>query len=174
MKTIIETERIILRHFCDDDAVAVFEFDSNEAVVRWTGEPALTHIDQARDIINDIWKPEYEKYGYARYAVVHKQDQKVIGFAGLKFLPEFGEADLGYRMLPQYWGQGLASEMAVSLVVHAFDDLGLKKILGFAMPENPASCRVLEKAGFHFDKFAEIPGEEVQANWYSIDSSCSA
>lgn len=169
MKTIIETERIILRHFCDDDAEAVFEFDSNEEVVRWTGEPTLTHIDQARDIIENTWKPEYEKYGYARYAVVHKQDQKVIGFAGLKYLPEFDDADLGYRMLPEYWGQGLATEMAEALVEHAFNDLGLVKVLGFAMPENPASCRVLEKVGFQFEKFAELPFEKVEANWYSIE-----
>lgn len=169
MSTIIETGRIILRHFCDDDAEAVFEFDSNEEVVRWTGEPALTHIDQARDIIDNTWKPEFEKHGYARYAVVHKQDQKVIGFAGLKFLPEFNETDLGYRILPQYWGQGLTTEMAGPLVGHGFDDLGLKKIVAFAFPENPASCRVLEKTGFRFEKFAEYPGENISVNWYSIE-----
>lgn len=169
MKTIVETERIILRHFCDDDAADVFEFDSNEEVVRWTGEQKLTHIDQARSIINDVWKPEYEKYGYARYAVLHKQDQKVIGFAGFKFLPEFKEADLGYRMLPKYWGQGIATEMARALVPHGFDDLNLPRILAFALPENPASCRVLEKIGFRFEKNAVLPYEGISANWYSLE-----
>ena len=169
MKTIIETERIILRHFCDADAEAVFEFSSNEEVLRWTGEPALTHIDQAQDIINGFWKTEYTNYGYARYAVVHKHDQKVIGFAGLKFLPELNETDLGYRILPQYWRKGLTTEMARPLVKHGFDDLGLNKIVAFAFPENPASCRVLEKTGFRFDKFAEYPSDDISVNWYSIE-----
>lgn len=169
MKTIVETKRVIIRHFCDDDVEDVFEFSSNEEVLRWTGEPALTHIDQARDIIKSVWKTEYSKYGYARYAVVHKHDHRVIGFAGLKFLPELNETDLGYRILPQYWGQGLATEMAQPLVRHGFGDLGLKKIVAFTLPENLASCRVLEKAGFRFDKYAEFPGEDISVNWYSIE-----
>lgn len=169
MQTIIETERTILRHFSDDDAEAVFEFNSNEEVVRWTGEQKLDHLDQARDIINSVLKTDYAKHGYGRYAIFHKQDEKVIGFSGLKFLPEFGEPDLGYRMLPQYWGQGLATEMAHALVQHGFDDLSLPRILAFALPENPASCRVLEKTGFQFNKYDVLPYEGISANWYSLD-----
>ncbi len=66
-----------------------------------------------------------------------------IGFAGLKYLEDLDEVDVAYRLLPKYWGKGLATEVALASVRHGFTNLGLKQIIGLAMPENIASVRVL-------------------------------
>jgi RimJ/RimL family protein N-acetyltransferase len=97
---------------------------------------------------------EYEKYGYARYAMVHKGDQRVIGFCGLKFNSEVGMPDIGYRMLPEYWGQGFATEAALAVLEYSRDVLGVEKYFGDVVEENVASIRVLEKLGLrHVDTY---------------------
>ncbi|MBI1832817.1 MAG: GNAT family N-acetyltransferase, partial [Planctomycetes bacterium] len=74
----------------------------------------------------------------------------VIGFAGLKLLDDLGEVDIGYRFLPAYWGQGLATETCRPIIEYGFTQLKLARILGLVDLENVASVRVLEKLGLTF------------------------
>lgn len=154
-KLLIDTERLQMREFTLEDTDAVYEFQTNQDVLRYMGgDGAVETREDAERIIRDIWLVEYEKYGYARYAMVHKGDQRVIGFCGLKFIPEFGIPDFGYRMLPEYWGQGLATEAALAVLDYARDVLHLEKIFGEVVEENVASINVLEKLGFrHVDNY---------------------
>jgi RimJ/RimL family protein N-acetyltransferase len=57
------------------------------------------------------------------------------------------EVEVGYRLLPEAWGRGYATEGARALVAHGFDVLGLYRIIGLAHPDNIASQRVLHNAG---------------------------
>lgn len=145
---LIETPRLYMREFTMDDALAVHEFGSNEEVTRYTGDAgSVESLQDAKKIIEKVWLAEYKKYGYARYALVHKSDDRVIGFCGLKFEEEMGLPDIGYRMLPEYWGRGLATEAARATLEYARTELGLGRIVGLAVVENVASNRVLEKIG---------------------------
>ena len=121
MSIIIETERTFLRQFTLADAQAVLDFGSNKEVQKYTGDILLEQLKEAKDIIKNVWFNDYKKNGYGRRAVVHKKDNKVIGFAGLKYLPEFGKTDIGYRFLPQYWGQGIATEVSLPIVKYGFE-----------------------------------------------------
>ena len=71
-----------------------------------------------------------------------------------------GKSDLGYRFLPDYWGQGIATETSKMSLKFAFEKLKLKRIFGFAELENSASKNVLLKVGFKLDKIDYYPGEE--------------
>lgn len=167
----IETERILLRKFSLDDAHAVYEFGSNKEVQQYTGDGLVTSLEMAKQIISKNSIGDYEKYGFGRLAVWHKQDQKVIGFAGLKYLPEFDEVDIGYRFLPEYWGKGIATEVSLPLITYGFEDLKLDRIIGIAMKENVASCRVLEKIGLTFYKEDYYLDEPELLNWYKIEKA---
>ncbi len=170
-ETIIETERTILRRFTLDDAQDVFEYGANDAVNRYTGTPSLKSIDQAEKIITDVNFSDYEKYGYGRFAVYHKADKKVIGFAGLKYLSEYDLTDIGYRYLPKYWGQGIATETNLPFIKYGFETLGLEKIIGITMEENIASCKVLEKIGLKFWKIDEYDGDGAEHRWYKLEKN---
>ncbi len=152
MKFLIETPRLGMRKFSLEDIDAVFEFGKNLEVAHLTGDPVYTDKSEAEDVIRNIWLAEYEKYGYARYALVHKTDNKVIGFCGVKFEPHLNGPDIGYRMLPEYWGQGLATEATKATLVYASSELGLNKIVGEVLVEHTASSNVLLKSGFEFVK----------------------
>ena len=168
-ETIIKTRRIILRKFLESDAQAVFDFGSNHEVQRYTGEVPLTDISQARDIIVNTIQKDYKAYGYGRWAVVYRPEQRVIGFAGLKYLPEFQQTDIGYRILPEYWGKGITTEMCFPIMAYGFNILKLDKIIGIALPENKASLRVLEKIGLRFEKVAPYDESNEQVMWYALN-----
>ena len=81
--------------------------------------------------------------------------------AGLKYLPEWEEVDLGYRLLPEYWGRGLATEASLASLRYGFETLQLSRILGLVHPANVRSIRVLEKCGLTFEKMVEVGAHPV-------------
>lgn len=165
---LFETKRLIIRRFTIEDAPAVFEFSSNKQVIEPTGDKLLSKIKEAEDIINNIWLPEYDQYGYARMAIIHKKDKKLIGFAGLKYEPEWKATDIGYRFLPQYWKKGIATEAALPFLFYGFKVLNLPKIVGAAFPSNIGSCKVLEKIGLIYKKETKVFEEEHLVRWYEL------
>lgn len=151
-----ETARLEHRAFHPDDATAFYALNGNPQVMRYTGEPLLGSLDEAREAITR--HRDFETYGYGRWACVLKSSQAVIGFCGLKYLPELDEVDLGYRFLPQYWGQGLATEACQASIEFAFGVLKLEQVIGLVLPENAASIRVLEKVGMSYEGEFETEG----------------
>jgi len=105
MSSIIETERVKLRRFTSEDYQAVYEVNSNLEVQKYTGDKLITSLEKAKQLIANVSLKDYENFGYGRWAVFYKPDKKVIGFAGLKYLPEQDKTDIGFRFLPAYWGK---------------------------------------------------------------------
>jgi RimJ/RimL family protein N-acetyltransferase len=170
-RIMLETERLILREFDEGDAEAFLALGSDPAILRYVGHPGggLTSLEQALAEMRARPLADYHKHGFGRWAVVHKADGKVIGFAGLKRLEDLGgEVDLGYRFLPAYWGKGLATEASRPVVEYGFTRLGLRRIIGLVDPENVASVRVLEKVGMTFADVIEYHG--ARAARYVIEA----
>jgi ribosomal-protein-alanine N-acetyltransferase len=168
MKTLIETERLLLRNITLDDKEKMFRLHSDPDVQKYTGEAVVESIEEIEKAIRTRIN-NYEKYGYGRWATFLKNGMQFVGWAGLAYLAEFDEIDLGYRFLPEYWGLGIATEASHAILTYGFDKLELRKIIAIAMKENKASMRVMEKVGMEFDKFApyELGGED--AVWYWCD-----
>jgi RimJ/RimL family protein N-acetyltransferase len=156
---IVETERLLLRHFDENDAAAFLVLGSDPAIIRYTGDPSggLKSIEHALEVLRARTLADYEKYGFGRWACVYKASGEVIGFAGLKYRENLREVDLGYRFLPAYWGQGLATEAGRAVLDYGFAHLAMKRVIGLVEPENIASVRVLEKLGFIFEQMVAYP-----------------
>ncbi len=171
MKNIIlESDRLLIRPFQLGDEQEVFEFSSDELVTKYTGDVLRTSLSEAKKIITDVWYQDYKKYGYGRFAVIYKPDNKLIGFNGFKYHSDEDFTDFGYRFLSDYWGKGIATESSKMLLEYGFKNLPIDHVLAFVMTENPASSKVLRKIGFKFLKLAGYPGEvkEKKYEWYSI------
>jgi RimJ/RimL family protein N-acetyltransferase len=160
MKVILETDRLLLREFVEEDAEAFFKLNSNPEVLRFVPDKPLLNVDQARQLLVDHPIADYRKHGFGRGACILKSTGEQIGFAGLKYLEELGEVDVAYRLLPTHWGHGFATEAALASVRFGFGHLGLKQIIGLAMPENVASVRVLEKTGLRYVETATFWGHQ--------------
>jgi RimJ/RimL family protein N-acetyltransferase len=121
----------------------------------------LTSVAQALEILRAHPLADYHKYGFGRWACVHKASGAVIGFAGLKYLDDLREVDIGYRLLPAYWGLGLATEAGRVVLNYGFTRLGLSRIIGLVDLDNRASVRVLEKLGLAFAEMVQFRGESL-------------
>lgn len=149
MHIILETPRLILRRFTENDAALVYELNSDEDVLKYLHEPVLKDEDHSRQVIRDIILPQYER-NLGRWAIHTKNDLEFIGWCGLKYRPELDETDLGYRLRKDYWGNGYATESAKHTLAHAFAALKLQTVTGRAHIENLASLKVLEKIGMTY------------------------
>ena len=170
VKTIIETERLLLREITHEDQADLFKLHSDPEVQRYTGEPVVESIEEIKLAIEGRIE-DYKKYGYGRWATRLKSGNQFVGWAGLAYLPEFDEVDLGYRFLPEFWGLGIATEASRAILDYGFNSLKLKRIVAIALEENIASIRVMEKVGMKFEKIAPYePGSE-DAVWYRCDKN---
>lgn len=157
------TPRLILRALTPDDAKAFYRLNSHPEVVRYTGEPPIPNEQVAREAIANY--PDWDDPGYGRWGCVLRSEgvsAAPIGFCGLKYLPETGEVDIGYRLLPEYWGRGLATEAAKATLQFGFTTLGLSQIVAMVLPGNAPSIRVLAKLGMVRGDDITYFGETVQ------------
>jgi ribosomal-protein-alanine N-acetyltransferase len=146
IRTNLETERLRLRLFTLDDVRIMYRLSTDPDVIKYADTP-VKDMAEAKQRLEDGPLFDYEKYGYGRFAVELKESGEVIGFCGVKYLPEIDLPELGYRYLKEYWGGGIGTEAAQVCVKFARDDLEVEKLIALIMPENIASIRVAEKMG---------------------------
>jgi RimJ/RimL family protein N-acetyltransferase len=166
----IETERLIMRELVPEDEQGMFELDSDPLVHKYLGETPIQRIEQARDVIATIRK-QYIDNGIGRWAVIEKASGDFIGWSGLKFIREYENNrinfyDVGYRLIPRYWGKGYATESAKAAIRYGFEELKLDEIIGSANVENTRSRNALEKCGLvYVEKFY---WKDIECDWLKI------
>lgn len=96
----------------------------------------------------------WEQYGFGLWAVRAKASGLFAGRGGLKhtYINDRDEVEVAYALLPQYWGQGLATELAVASVRAGFELLQRPDLVCFTVTTNRASQRVMEKVGFRYER----------------------
>lgn len=153
----IETERLILRPWCENDAEDLFEYASDTEIGIPAGWPPHTSIEHSLEIIRTVFsEPE-------TYAICLKKDGKPIGSIGFhrKDLAEKeDEYELGYWLGKPFWRQGVVPEAARELLRYAFENLKMNRIWCGYYEGNEKSKRVQEKLGFvHYGKTEGIKVE---------------
>lgn len=164
MNATIETERLLLRAFTADDAEAYYPLCVIPEVIRYVGNQPMSSVEAVRASLLDGPIRDYAKYGFGRFAVIWKETGQLLGFSGLKYLPQFAEVELGYRLLPEFWGKGLASEAGRASIDFARDALNVTKLIALVHPENQGSANVVRKLGFTVEKqvrMDSIPGVDL-------------
>lgn len=144
----ISTERLVLREFVPDDWPAVLAYQRDPRYLRfylWTDrtEP------EVRDFVQMFvdWQEERPRRKF-QLAITLSGSGRLIGNCGIRRKPENDrEADIGYELVPEYWGQGYATEAALAMVDFGFRELALHRISSWCIADNTASARVLEKVG---------------------------
>src|SRR5437762_2379907 len=149
MDVIIETDRLLLRRFTEDDAPLLYELNFDPEVIRYTHDP-ITNVEHAKKVLNEVILPQYVLYDHGRWAVHLRSNLEFIGSCGLKYLSDTNEVDLGYRFMKKSWRNGYATEAALACSKYGFTRLNLHRIVGRALPGNLSSTKVLEKCGMKY------------------------
>jgi ribosomal-protein-alanine N-acetyltransferase len=158
---ILETPRLLLRKKVIEDAPFFFEMNADPLVNKYTGDKAFDTLKQSEDIINYVIG-QYNANGYGRLMVVEKETNTPLGWCGLKYHPDTGETDIGYRFMQKHWGKGYATESAKACMDYGFNQLHLNHIIGNAAIENTASVNVFKKLGMTY------LSDTLIGNWPSV------
>lgn len=150
----IETKRVLLRPFELEDLNDFFEYASVEGVGEMAGWIHHTSLEQTKTILDLFIK--HKKV----FAVVLKENQKVIGSLGIeaydeKKLNEFDSwkgREIGYVLSKMYWGKGLIPEALEAVIQYLFEEVKVDFLACSYFNENYQSKRVQEKCGFQFYK----------------------
>jgi ribosomal-protein-alanine N-acetyltransferase len=96
----------------------------------------------------------WAEHGYGIWILRDKATGQFVGRGGLRrtVLEGTAEVEIAYGLMPQFWGQGLATEFTRAIARIAREELGLSDIVSYTLPENVASRRVMEKAGFRYER----------------------
>lgn len=143
------TQRLLLRDFVEADWTAVLAYQRDARYLRyypWTNRTP----DDARAFVGIFleWQRETPRRRF-QLAITLKDGDRLVGNCGLRRKPDNDwEADIGYELNPEFWGNGYATEAAHALVNHGFRELGLHRISSWCIADNTASARLLERLGF--------------------------
>lgn len=148
----METDRLYLREFQEDDWGAVHKYASLEQVSRnqpWgpnTIEETKAFVEEA---LADSKKTPRTRY---IFAIVLKEHQELIGAVEINIRSTANKSgEIGYIVNPDYWGKGVATEAASMMIDFGFNELVLHRIYATCAPENEGSQKVLEKLGMRFE-----------------------
>lgn len=147
----IETNRLILRPWEEDDAEVLFRYASDPDIGPIAGWPTHTSVENSLEIIRTVFAaPE-------TYAVVLKDTGEPVGSCGIMFSDSLhsadmkqNEAEIGYWIGKPYWGQSLIPEAVMALLARCFHDLHLDAAWCGYYDGNTKSKRVIEKCGFKY------------------------
>lgn len=96
---------------------------------------------------------------------VLKDENLLIGNCGYKGVPKDGMVEIGYEVIPEFRGIGLATEIAAVLADNAFKFTKVTHIIAHTLPEENASCKVLSKCGFKFVEEVNDPEDGMIWKW---------
>lgn len=148
MKQYIKSERLILRSWQETDITHLARLNSDHKVMEYFLKK-LSH-EETIALYNQI-QEEFMVYGFGVYAVEEKETGTFIGFVGLHhvtFDVDFAPAiEILWRLLPDFWGKGYATEAATACLNYAKDELKLKEIVSFTSLPNKRSEHVMQKIG---------------------------
>jgi RimJ/RimL family protein N-acetyltransferase len=96
----------------------------------------------------------WERHGFGLWLLRDRETGVAVGRGGLQYTYTAGlhDVEAAWAVVPERWGQGLATELAFACIEVGFGQLGLREIVAFTLPDNIASRRVMEKAGFEYER----------------------
>jgi ribosomal-protein-alanine N-acetyltransferase len=162
---VLTTSRLLLRRLNGDDAPRIFALRSNALVNKYLDRPLARSIDDAFDFIKKI-NLGIDTNQWIYWAINCKDEERLAGTICLwNFSDEEGKAEIGYELLPQYYGQGIMQEAVPMIIRYAFETLKLRKIEACTLDQNIHSVRVLERNHFKRDLDAgSKPDGEKEGN----------
>lgn len=147
----LETARLILRPPVLTDAPAIRELAGHPDIAATTlNIPHPYPEGAAEEFIENVRAAHEEGRGYS-LAMTRKADGVLMGMIAMRPRLEFRHAEIGYWIGRPYWGQGYTSEAARRMVDYGFQELNLYRIYAGYFTDNPASRRVMEKAGMTYE-----------------------
>jgi ribosomal-protein-alanine N-acetyltransferase len=170
----LETERLILRRFIEDDAEAMYKnWASDLEVTKFlTWQPHESEMVSKAVLQN--WIADYEKSDFYQWAIEIKADATIIGSISVVGIREEAHtASIGYCIGRSWWRQGYTSEALSEVVSFLIVDVGFNRVQACHDPRNPNSGAVMKKSGLRYEGLNRQAGKNNMPGfcdemWYAI------
>ncbi len=165
----LETDRLLLRKFEYSDAESMLRNWIADPIIQINyGEPVYSTEKEVHELLNG-WISKYEDKSFYRWAIILKGTEENIGqIAFCRVYDEFSTVEVEYCIGTNFWGKGYAPEALTAILRYSFEKPCFEKLEAFHRIQNPASGRVLQKAGMRiadnvkrFELLNEQPSNEV-------------
>lgn len=153
---VLETERLVLRGFREDDLDAFARLMADQRVARWLGGQTLDRDDSWRSMATHLG--HWVLRGYGQWAVEEKATGDLVGRVG-HWRPEgWPGLEVGWMIDPDRWGRGYATEGGAAALADAFTRVEASEVISLTLPDNLASRRVMEKLGLRHARDQRVRG----------------
>ena len=150
--SVLETERLRLRDWLDSDREPFAELNANPEAMRYFPAP---YSREQSDHWVDRASASIKANGFGFWALERKEDLLFLGFVGLNrpaYELPFGPCvEIGWRLHPDHWGRGYATEAGKRVLRYAFEDLDLEEVVSFTGVRNLSSEKVMQRIGMDKD-----------------------
>jgi len=163
---ILETERLIIRDWKFSDWKQCKPLATDPRVLKYIPPHEPWSDQRIQDFVRQAIELN-ESRGWILWPVIHRRDNRLIGTCGFwhSFLPD---VEIGWRLHPDYWGRGLMTEAASSVLQYGWQRFDFPQVIAVAQTDNAQSIRIMQKLSMTFDKTFIHQGIEVVR--YVIDS----
>lgn len=145
---IVETERLILRPVQLDDATDMYEYCSDDDVIKYLWFEKHDSVEYSRYIIEKLFLNRKDVNIPEAYAIVFKENNKMIGTIDVNQVSFNDVGVIGYVIHKDYWGKGIVTEALETLILVLFNYCGFYRLEINHCEDNVGSAKVIEKAGF--------------------------
>lgn len=160
----LDTPRTTVRSWTLADIPAYARIVADPQVMRFIADGSVHTYAQAEIFVRAMMRAEQER-GWALWAVDDKASEALMGFCGFGILD--GKIDFGYRFARRFWGRGLGTEVAHTVLDYGVETYGLSNATAMVFVENTASLRILEQIGFAFEQYSRRYDRKVAHYTYS-------
>lgn len=167
MNVILTTARLVLREFTVDDAPFIVQLLNTPGWLQHIGDRKVRTTEEGAAYLERIIINGYRTIGYGFWLVERKGDHVPVGMCGIYQRDYLECPDIGYALLPEYEGQGYATEAATATLRLAHEQFGFIEICAIVTPVNHSSIRVLERIGMTFKKSIVVPPDSEELSLFS-------
>ena len=167
---VVETERLVLRRLCTDDAGFILELLNDPSWQKYIGNKGVHTVEDAERYIRNGPVDMYARLGFGLYLVAKKASAEPIGICGLIKRETLDDVDLGFAFLPRFWRKHYAFEAASAALTHGKDVLGIARVVAITSPDNDRSVDLLERLGLRFERMVRLNGSPADLRLYATTS----
>ena len=168
----MHTKRLSLRVIQSSDAPFLYRLMNTEKWHAFIGDRGIDSISSAQEYMDEKMSPILADKGFINHVMVLTETQQAIGTCSLHDRDGVEGLDVGYALLPDFEGYGFATEGAKAMIQLAFETYDQEQVSAITTDANLRSCSVLEKLGFKFDRYIQLPGSNEQIKLYLLYKSC--
>lgn len=151
---VVQTPRLVCERVQEEHLDVLVQMLQDPRVGRWIWPRRRppTERELHRSLVDKI--EHWDRFGFGMWLLRDRASGEAVGRGGLQwtYVADLHEVEAGWAIVPERWGEGLATELAHAAVESGFGPVGLSEIVAFTLPHNTASRRVMAKAGFLYER----------------------